>query len=314
MGKSKDKKSKNKDKKSKKDKAHKRPGKSKSGKSKSGKSKSAKQGKASASKSAKLGKVSASKGAKAQARITGRQPSSLAEAMPTLTIDIGGTGTKMVPLDAAGNAVTKRMRELTPRPAHPEPVLEVIRGLVAKVEHPFERVSVGFPGVVIRGVVHTAPNLDTEAWRGFDMQSAIAEITGKPTRVINDADLQGYGVITGVGVELALTLGTGLGSALYSDGHLVPNLEWGHHPFGDGKTYEERINDEVAESVPIEEFRARVKAMLEQMQPILNYERLYIGGGNAKLLDLKDLPGQVEIFKNVEGMEGGMRLWADTYE
>ena len=243
-----------------------------------------------------------------------RAPGALAAPMPTLTIDIGGTGLKMVPLDAQGNAVTKRMRELTPRPAHPEPVLEVLRGMIARIEHPYDRVSVGFPGVVVRGVTMTAPNLDTEAWRNFDMQKAIAEITGKPTRVINDADLQGYGVITGKGVELALTLGTGLGSALFSDGHLVPNLEWGHHPYGDGKTYEQRVNDEVAESVPQEEFQARVKAMLEQMQPILNYERLYIGGGNAKLLDLAALPGQVERFRNVEGMEGGMRLWADTFD
>jgi polyphosphate glucokinase len=231
----------------------------------------------------------------------------------TLTVDIGGTGIKMVCLGPDGQALTKRMRELTPKPAHPAPVLDVIERMVGKVKHDFERVSVGFPGVVIRGVVKTAPNLDTEAWRGFDIQQAIVDIVGKPSRVINDADLQGYGVISGKGVEMVITLGTGLGSALFSDGHLVPNLEWGHHPFGDGQTYEERIKDELAQDMSADEFQARVVAMLEQMQPIFNYERIYIGGGNAKILDLKGLPDNVAIFENVEGMEGGMNLWEDTF-
>lgn len=243
-----------------------------------------------------------------------RPRSAMSGRRPTLTIDIGGTGIKMLALDASGKGLSKRMRELTPKPAHPEPVLEVIAGMLKKVKHDYERVSVGFPGVVIRGVAQTAPNLDTEAWRDVDIQTAIAELSQKPTRVINDADLQGYGVITGKGLEMAITLGTGLGSAIYSDGHLVPNLEWGHHPFGDGQTYEERIRDEVAESIPKEEFQARVVTMLEQMKPIFNYERIYIGGGNAKILDPAGLPADVTIFKNVEGMQGGMNLWEDTYE
>ena len=243
-----------------------------------------------------------------------RPRSAMSGRRPTLTIDIGGTGIKMLALDASRKGLSKRMRELTPKPAHPEPVLEVIAGMLKKVKHDYERVSVGFPGVVIRGVAQTAPNLDTEAWRDVDIQTAIAELSQKPTRVINDADLQGYGVITGKGLEMAITLGTGLGSAIYSDGHLVPNLEWGHHPFGDGQTYEERIRDEVAESIPKEEFQARVVTMLEQMKPIFNYERIYIGGGNAKILDPAGLPADVTIFKNVEGMQGGMNLWEDTYE
>lgn len=268
-------------------------------------------------KHAKKGKdAKAKKGDKRRlaAPLHDRPRSEMSGRRPTLTIDIGGTGIKMLPLDESGQGLTTRMRELTPKPAHPVPVLKVIEGMLANVKHAFERVSVGFPGVVIRGVAKTAPNLDTEAWRGFDIQTAIADLCGKPTRVINDADLQGYGVITGKGLEMAITLGTGLGSAIYSDGHLVPNLEWGHHPYGDGQTYEERIKDEVAESIPQEEFQARVVAMLAQMKPIFNYERIFIGGGNAKLLDPAGLPDDVTIFRNTEGMEGGMNLWEDTYE
>ncbi len=230
----------------------------------------------------------------------------------TLTIDIGGTGIKMLPLDERGEATAERARELTPRPALPDAVLEVIRGMVA-AQAPFDRVSVGFPGVVVRGVVKTAPNLDTEAWAGCDLRAALAAITGKPVRVINDADLQGYGVIDGVGVELALTLGTGLGSALFSDGHLVANLELGHHPFGDksGRTYEERVSDRELARIGKGRFRARVAAMLAQIQPIWNPDRIFIGGGNAKKLDPEGLPANVRLFTNVEGLRGGMRLWED---
>lgn len=233
--------------------------------------------------------------------------------MITLTIDIGGTGTKMIRLDADARPISDRDRELTARPAHPEPVLAVIETMVER-QGPFDRVAVGFPGVIVRGVAQTAPNLDTEAWRGFDLQSRIAEMTGKPTRAINDADLQGYGVIEGEGVELVLTLGTGLGTALFSDGHLVANLEFGHHPFGPGETYEERVRDSVFMAVPEEEFVARVRAMLDQLQPIFNYERVYIGGGNAKALRDVELPDDVRLFENEEGMRGGVRVWEDALD
>jgi polyphosphate glucokinase len=246
---------------------------------------------------------------------TADEGAAASSALQTLAIDIGGTGIKMLPLDEGGQATAKRTRELTPRPAHPEAVLKVIEGMLAK-QSGFDRVSVGFPGVVVRGVVKTAPNLSTEAWRGFDLHAAIVKLTGKPVRVINDAELQGYGVIRGRGVELVLTLGTGLGSGLYSDGHLVANLELGHHPFCGrngckGKTYEQRISDAERKRIGKGRFRRRVAEMIAQLEPILNYDHLYLGGGNAKKLDAKSLPKNVKLFTNVEGMEGGIRLWED---
>lgn len=233
-------------------------------------------------------------------------------ALRTLTIDIGGTGIKVLPLDAQGNATRERARELTPRPAFPEPVLAVVRRMIAD-QADFDRVSVGFPGVVVRGVVKTAPNLSTDAWENCDLRAALADMTGKPVRVINDADLQGYGVIEGHGVEMVLTLGTGLGSALFSDGHLVANLELGHHPFGDkrSRSYEERVSDAERKRIKSSRFRARVLGMLQQIQPIFNCDRIYIGGGNAKRLDPETLPPNVRLFTNVEGLRGGMRLWDD---
>ena len=225
----------------------------------------------------------------------------------TLAIDIGGTGIKMIVLDAGGRPVSERQRELTPRPATPAAMLAVIRKMI-DAQGTFARVSVGFPGVVVRGVVRTAPNLDEQAWRNVRLQEKIERYTHKPTRVINDADLQGYGAITGRGVELVLTLGTGLGSALYVDGALVPNLELGHHPFRKGKTYEELVSDRQLKKVGKKRWRKRVAAMLEQVDLLFNCDAIHVGGGNA--LHLKTpLPRGVHVFENVRGMTGGIRLW-----
>lgn len=228
--------------------------------------------------------------------------------MRTLCIDIGGTGIKMLELDAAGEALGERHRERTPRPARPEPVLACIGEMLG--EHAaFDRVSIGFPGVIVRGVVRTAPNLDTGAWAGFDLEGAVREMAGKPVRALNDADLQGYGVVRGRGVELALTLGTGMGSALFTNGHLVPNLELGHHPFKNGRTYEECVSDAERDRIGKKRWRRRLDAVIAQLAPIFNYDLLHLGGGNAKRLT--DLPANVRVFTNVEGMTGGMRLWQD---
>jgi polyphosphate glucokinase len=225
----------------------------------------------------------------------------------TLTIDIGGSGIKMLPLDARGRAAGERARELTPRPATPEAVLAVIARMLT-AQRRFDRISVGFPGVVVRGVVQNAPNLGSDEWNGFDLQSALAASTGVPVRVINDADLQGYGVIAGKGVELVLTLGTGMGAALFVDGHLVPNLEMAHHPLAKGKTYEDLISDRELRRIGKRRWRKRVQLVIETLEPVFNYDLLHIGGGNARLL-AKPLPRKVRVFGNTEGMTGGIRLW-----
>ncbi len=229
--------------------------------------------------------------------------------MRTLTIDIGGTGLKMIPLDLRGEAIGERHRELTPNPRTPKDVLAVLETMVARQE-PFDRVSVGFPGVVVRGVVRTAPNLGTEDWSGFDLGRAIAQMTDRPTRVVNDAELQGYGVVRGEGVEMVLTLGTGLGTALYTDGRLVANLELGHHPLRKGKTYEQLVCNAELQRVGKKKWRKRVQRVFDTLAPIFNYDRLYVGGGNSKKLN-DPLPPGVERFGNVSGMEGGVALWGD---
>ena len=226
----------------------------------------------------------------------------------TLVIDIGGTGIKMITLDPAGEPVNERARELTPQPSLPEAVLGVCEQMVA-AQPPSQRVSVGFPGVVVHGVVRTAPNLGSEDWAGFPLQERLTAICDRPTRVINDAELQGYGVIDGTGVELVLTLGTGLGTGLYTDGRLVPNLELAHHPWRKGATYEQRISNAERKRIGKGKWRVRVLRMLDQLEPIFNYDVLHLGGGNAKHLFPETLPLNVKVFQNVEGMMGGINLW-----
>ncbi|HEX2686184.1 MAG TPA: ROK family protein [Kofleriaceae bacterium] len=226
----------------------------------------------------------------------------------TLAIDIGGTGLKALVLDAGGRALTDRVRVETPRPATPDALLAALTALVAPLGA-FDRISVGFPGVVIDGVTLTAPNLG-KRWRGFDLARAMTERLGRPVRVLNDAGVQGYGVVEGRGVEMVLTLGTGLGCAIYLDGHYVPNLELAHHPFGNGKTYEEYVGAKALARVGKKKWNRRVKKMIAQILPVWNPRHLYLGGGNAKHLTI-DLPAHITIAANVAGLMGGIVLWHD---
>ncbi len=227
----------------------------------------------------------------------------------TLSIDIGGTGLKAIVLDCNGVAVDERQRVPTPQPATPRAILDALRGLI-ETQPEFDRVSVGFPGVVHDGVVWTAPNLDP-GWRGVSLAKALQDVTGKPVRVANDADVQGYASIEGSGVEMVLTLGTGLGSALFVDGRLVPNLELGHHPFRKGCTYEERVGKAALAAVGKKKWRKRVSRVIAQIEPIWNYRLLHVGGGNAKLLVVDDLPANVRLHSNLGGVLGGIALWRD---
>ena len=226
----------------------------------------------------------------------------------TLAIDIGGTGLKALVLDAKGEALTERVREETPRPATPDAILAVLLRLIRPLGE-FDRISVGFPGVVVDGVTRTAPNLD-DGWPDFDLAGAVARMLGKPTRALNDAGVQGFGVIEGKGVEMILTLGTGLGCAVFNEGHYVPNLELAHHPFRRRKTYEEFVGGKALERIGKKRWNKRVLSVIEQVMPIWNPRRLYLGGGNAKHIKF-EMPENVALVQNVAGLLGGIALWRD---
>jgi len=226
----------------------------------------------------------------------------------TLAIDIGGSGVKAIVLDTSGNPLTERSRLDTPQPAVPEAVLSAIAQLISQ-QGAFERVSVGFPGVVRRGVTETAVNLSPE-WIGFDLGTALTQQLGKPVRVMNDADMQGFGAIFGKGVELVITLGTGFGSALFVDGKLVPNLEMGHHEFRKGETYEQQLGRQALEQVGSKKWNSRVGKAIATLQHLFNYDYLYIGGGEAKKVAL-ELSSNIKIISNMSGLLGGIALWQD---
>jgi polyphosphate glucokinase len=236
--------------------------------------------------------------------------------MRTLCIDVGASAIKGMILDDAGGALTERVRIKTPVLSNPENVGDVIADVARRLEtmlvdpeRPYDRVSCGFPGVIESGVVKTAPNL-VEGWAEFDLARSIEFRLGRPTRVANDADVHGLGVIEERGVELVLTLGTGLGSALFSNGRAVPNLEFGHHPYGKGdETYEDRLGNAARKKIGNKRWSRRVHRAVAQLIPIFNPSRLYLGGGNVANLEAKGLPDVVKIVDNAAGIRGGVRLW-----
>lgn len=229
-----------------------------------------------------------------------------AGSLRTLCIDIGGTGLKAIVLDERGHKLTDRVRVETPKPATPETVVAALLALVKPLA-PFDRVSVGFPGVIVGGSTLTAPNLD-KSWKNFELKESLERRLKRPTRVLNDAGVQGFGVIEGRGLEMVITLGTGMGCALYIDGKYVPNLELAHHPFKGKKTYEEYVGAKALDKVGKKKWNKRVGEVLAQIDPIWNPRRIYVGGGNAKHLRL-DLPPHVRVTDNVAGLLGGIRLW-----
>jgi polyphosphate glucokinase len=225
----------------------------------------------------------------------------------TLAVDIGGSGVKVMILDPTGTPLSERDRLETPEPATPDSVLEAILQL-AKGKS-FDRVSVGFPGVVRQGTIYTAANLDS-SWIGFNLEAALAKALGKPVRVINDADMQGLGAIDGQGVELMMTLGTGTGFALFINGILVPNLELGHHPFRKGETYEQQLGRAALDAVGKKRWNERLQKAIATLSHAFNYDRLYLGGGNAKKIEIT-LPENIRIVPNVSGLLGGIALWKE---
>jgi polyphosphate glucokinase len=236
-------------------------------------------------------------------------PPATSEPVPrTLCIDIGGTGLKVLIIGPAGKALTDRVRVETPRPATPQAVLNALEKMVQPLGD-FERVSVGFPGVCIDGVTKTAHNLHPK-WLGFPLARTLTRLLKRPTRVINDAGVQGYGVVRGKGVEMVLTFGTGMGCALFVGGRYVPNIELAHHPFKGKKTYEEYIGKGALERVGRKKWNRRVVKVVAQVEPIFNPQVLYLGGGNAKHISVR-LPPHVKIVSNTAGLLGGIALWKD---
>lgn len=239
----------------------------------------------------------------------------------TLAIDIGGTGLKASVLDAAGKLVADRVRVVTTYPCTPKVLVDALVKLVAPLPA-YDRISVGFPGVVRKGLILTAPHFSTKgglpgeapapkllaAWTGFDLARSLGTRLGKPVRVANDADLQGLDVVSGTGLEFVVTLGTGVGTALFLDGKLAPHLELAHIPFRRDQTYDAQLGDATLHRIGAKKWRKRLEEALVNFHILLNYDRLYIGGGNSRLV-AGHLDPSIIIVDNLAGILGGIKLW-----
>jgi polyphosphate glucokinase len=228
-----------------------------------------------------------------------------------LGVDIGGTHLKAGVVDAAGTLLADKVRVVTPYPNTPAVMLKALVALVAPLP-PYDRISIGFPGVVRDGIVITAPHYNTAPWANFPLAAELSKrLGGHPAKLINDAEMQGLYVIKGRGLELVLTLGTGAGTALFRQGELMPHLELAHHPIHKNKTYNGYIGDKALKKIGKKRWNKRVRKTIDILHALLFYDHLFIGGGNSAHIEGK-MPDTITLVSNDAGIEGGAALWRDS--
>ncbi len=224
-----------------------------------------------------------------------------------LSIDIGGSRIKATILDPDGNMLMDFQKIATPITPDPGNVIQAILELTQSFQE-YHRVSVGFPGYTRQGVIHTAPNLGTPKWKGVLFSKLLSDVLSKPVRVLNDADMQGLGVVSGTGLEMVVTLGTGFGTALFLDGNLLPHLEVAHHPLSKDRTYDEYIGNRALLEVGPEKWNRRMKKVIDVLKTVFNYDHLYIGGGNSKKITF-ETDDTITKVSNLDGIRGGAKVW-----
>jgi polyphosphate glucokinase len=243
----------------------------------------------------------------------------------TLTIDCGGGGIKASVLDESGTMRARPLREPTPYPLPPSLFVKTLVDLGGRLPAA-DRVTVGMPGMLRHGVVVATPHYVTRAgprtradpdlvaeWAGFDAQTALAEAFGTPVLVLNDAEVHGAGVVAGTGLELVLTLGTGLGCALFDGGVLAPHLELSQAPVRWGMSYDTYIGEHERRRLGDTFWSRRVRGVVDGLRPVFLWDRLYLGGGNSRLLrpeQLARMGDDVVVVPNTAGILGGVRAWA----
>jgi polyphosphate glucokinase len=242
----------------------------------------------------------------------------------TLAIDVGGTGLKASVLSKDGTMAADRVKVATTYPVTPDEMVAQLTKLVQPLPES-DRVSCGFPGMVRNGHILSAPHFVTKkgpgsevdkklvaAWADFDMASALSASLGKPTKVANDADVQGAAVVKGGGLEVVITLGTGFGTAVFMDGNLMPHLEVAHQPFRKNQTYNDQLGEAARKKIGDHHWNKRVRAAITCLNGLFFFDHLYIGGGNGSRVDrdeLGDLLEKITVVDNTAGILGGIKLW-----
>ncbi len=246
----------------------------------------------------------------------------------TLAVDCGGTGIKGSVLDEDGRMIAERLRVRTPYPLPPVRFIGVIEELARRLP-PADRVTLGMPGMIRHGTVVSTPHYITRrgphssidpdlerAWRGFDVNRALEGTLHLPTLVLNDAEVAGAGAVSGYGFEVMFTLGTGLGNAIFDNGVLLPHLEISRSPIRRGRLYDEYIGDKSRKRLGETAWSLRVRDAINGLKPMLQWDRLYLGGGNAVKVSPRHIaalgPG-VTIVSNDVGIIGGVKAWQVTH-
>ena len=242
----------------------------------------------------------------------------------TLAIDCGGGGIKASVLDEAGTMRAQPTRVPTPYPLSTDLFVSTLVDIAASLPKA-DRATVGMPGMIRHGVVINTPHYVTKAgprsrvlpelveqWHGFDARAALAAALGIPTLVLNDAEVHGAGVIAGAGLELVLTLGTGLGAAMFDGGRLAPHLELSQAPVRWGLSYDTFIGEHERRRLGDALWSRRVARMVEGLRPVFVWDRLYLGGGNSRHITPSTttrLGDDVVIVPNSAALVGGARIW-----
>lgn len=248
----------------------------------------------------------------------------------TLCIDIGGTGLKAAVVDAAGVMVSPRIKRPTPYPCPPDTLVSELMALASEVAGSatgtsgYLRVSAGFPGLIRGGVVLEVPAFSRQAyggppdsalvaaWSGFPLAQTLAQTFHLPVTVVNDADMQGAAVVEGTGIEFVMTLGTGVGTALFDAGQLLPHFELSHGPLRKGMTTDIALGEASRRKLGTKHWRPLVREAIDMFHDMLYYDRIYVGGGNAARLRVPDVGPRGMIIPNTAGILGGVRLWSLT--
>jgi polyphosphate glucokinase len=215
--------------------------------------------------------------------------------MKVLTIDIGGTNVKIL---GTGQEVPRRFP--SGRALGPEQMVAGVKKLAKDWQ--YDVISVGYPGVVVRGRIATEPRNLGKGWVGFDFEAAF----GRPVKIINDAAMQALGSYRG-GTMLFFGLGTGLGTALVADGTVVP-MELGHLAITK-KTFEDDLGIRGLERLGLKRWQRRVETVTQRFASALHLDDIVLGGGNAR--KLTSLPQGCRMGDNANAFLGGFRLWEE---
>lgn len=241
-------------------------------------------------------------------------------------IDVGGSGIKGAPVDLkTGELAADRVRIPTPEGSTPEAVTAVIAELVESFDLPKKTpVGIAFPAPILHGVVPSIANLD-QSWAGVNLDKVVSKALDRTVIGVNDADAAGVGeAVYGAacdedGTVLIVTLGTGIGSALLIDGHLVPNTELGHLEI-DGHDAESRASDRARtrDDLSWEQWAERLQRYFETVELLFSPDLVVVGGGvskhHEKFLPLLDLRAPIipAKLRNAAGIVGAARLAADA--